>query len=142
MTATADLKARLTCKVVKTDASRRLVFGHMIICKHDDGSGLKDYVDTDGSSISEDVMLDAALDWAREVEAVKAADVNHDGNVVGSHPFFFPMTEEIAAAYGIKGLKSTGLMVAQQVDAATFKRAESGELTGFSIESDGPVEFF
>ena len=129
-----ERKMSVACKVVKTDASRRLIFGHLIVCKVDG----EDYYDTDGTNVPEEVMLEAALDWAK---SVKAADVNHEGDDIGTHPFLFPMTEEIAAAYGIKGLSKAGLMVAQQVNAETFKRFESGELTGFSVEGGGQVEF-
>ncbi|RLE20450.1 MAG: hypothetical protein DRJ50_10725 [Actinobacteria bacterium] len=129
-----DQKARLSCEVVKTDASRRLVFGHLIVCKING----EDYHDTDGSNVPEDVMLDAALSWAK---SVKPADVMHEGDDVGTHPFLFPMTTEVAKAFGIDDPKKTGLMIAQQVDAATFERFESGELKGFSVEGGGGVEF-
>lgn len=129
-----DQKARISCEVVKTDASRRLVFGYLLVCKVDG----EDYRDLDGSTMPEDVMLDAALDWAK---SVKPADVMHAGDDVGTHPFLFPMTTEIAKAYGIDAPSKTGLLVAQQVDAATFERFESGELKGFSVDGGGTVEF-
>lgn len=124
----------LYCEVAKTDASRRLVFGYAIVCKENGA----DYRDTDGTHIPESVMLDAALDWAR---TVKSADTMHDGREVGSHPFLFPLTTEVAKALGIEAPARTGLLVAQQVDAETFKRFESGELQGFSIEASAGVRW-
>lgn len=130
----ATKKARVSCKVVKTLPGRRLVFGHLIVCKVDGA----DYRDHDGTRIPEDVMLDGALDWAR---TVKSADVMHDGKAIGSHPFLFPMTTEVAKAFGWENPPKTGLMVAQQVDEETFARFESGELTGFSIDADAEAVF-
>lgn len=128
----AERNGRLHFEVVKTDASRRLVFGFAVVCKE----GGADYRDSDGSHIPESVMLDGALDWAR---GVKPADAMHDGQEIGTHPFLFPLTTEIAKAFGIQTTR-TGLLVGQQVEAETFKRFESGELRGFSIEASGGVE--
>lgn len=127
-----ELNSRISCAVVKTVPERRLVFGYAIVCK----DGGEDYRDTDGTHIPEDVMLDAALDWAK---SVKPADAMHDGNDVGTHPFLFPLTTEVAKAFGIETAK-TGLLVAQQVDEATFARFEAGELRGFSVEASATVE--
>lgn len=131
---TNERQAKISCEVVKTDASRRLVFGYLLVCKVDG----EEYHDLDGSAMPEDVMLDAALDWAK---TVKPADVMHEGGNVGTHPFLFPLTTEVAKAYGFDNPPKTGLMIAQQVDAATFERFESGELTGFSVDGGGMVEF-
>lgn len=127
----SDHELRLICELVKTDASRRLVFGFAVVCKEDG----KPYRDSDGSHIPEGVMFDGALDWAH---GVKPADAMHDGKEIGSHPFLFPLTTEVAKALGIE-TKRTGLLVGQQVDLETFKRFESGELKGFSVEASGGI---
>lgn len=131
----AAQKARLACKVIKTLKSRNLVFGHLIVCKVKG----EEYRDCDLTVVPEDVMLDGALEWAR---SVKVADVMHGEDAGGgTHPFLFPMTTEVAKAYGWDNPEKTGLMVAQQVDDATFARFESGELTGFSVDADAVAEF-
>jgi len=129
-----DGRALIQCDVVKTDASRRLVFGWLIVCT----KGGKKYRDTDKTHVPDAVMLDGALDWAR---TVKAADVEHSRKPVGSHPFLFPMTAEVAKAIGWENPPKTGLLVGQQVDAETFARFESGELKAFSVDAEATAVF-
>lgn len=128
-------RARFTAKVLKTDPAKRLVFGHLIVCKVDG----EDYRDHDGTRIPEDVMLDAALDWAKNVTTAKAM---HTGDPVGTHPFLFPMTTEVAKAFGWDAPPKTGLMVGMQLDEETFERVESGELTCFSLGSEAATAVF
>jgi hypothetical protein len=119
----------ISCEVVKTEASRRLVFGFAIVSKVNGA----DYYDLQDEHIPEGVMLDAALDFAK---SARVALEQHQGDQVGTMPFIFPLTTEIAQALGIETAK-TGMIVAMQADDATFKRFESGELTGFSIGGRG-----
>ena len=108
------------------DASRRLIFGFAIVSKVDGEA----YYDLHGDHIPEDEVLNASLAFAK---SAAPANVNHRGPNVGSHPFIFPLTTEIAKSLGIETSR-TGLLIGQQVDEETFARFESGELRAFSIE--------
>ena len=108
------------------DASRRLVFGFAIVSKIDG----EEYYDLHGDHIPEDEVLNASLAFAK---SAAPANVNHRGPDVGSHPFIFPLTSEIAKSLGIETSR-TGLLIGQQVDEETFQRFQSGELRAFSIE--------
>ena len=116
----------VSCEVVKMDASRRLVFGFAVVSKIDG----EDYYDRHGDHIPEDEVLNASLAFAK---SAAPANVNHRGPDVGSHPFVFPLTTEIAKSLGIETSR-TGLLIGQQVDPETFAKFESGELRAFSIE--------
>jgi len=119
----------VSCEVVKTDASRRLVFGFAVVCKIDG----EDYYDLQDEHIPEDVALDAFLDFAKSARTAKEM---HDGESVGMHPFIFPLTTDIAAALEIETSK-TGVLVGAQFDEERFAKFESGEFTGFSIGGSG-----
>ena len=125
-----------TREVIKTDSARRLVFGFAIICKDADG----EHDDLQDEHVPEDVMFDAGLDFALNSRVAK--EMHGKGAAgdeqVGTYPFIFPLTTEIAAALDIQTEK-TGLLVAAQFDQPTFDRFESGELTGFSIGGEGLV---
>jgi hypothetical protein len=116
----------VSAEVVKMDASRRLVFGFAIVSKIEG----EDYFDLHGDHIPEDEVLNASLAFAK---TAAPANVNHGGPNVGSHPFIFPLTTEIAKSLGIETSR-TGLLIGQQVDPETFAKFESGELRAFSIE--------
>jgi len=132
MAVEANLPRRaVRCEVVKTDASKRLVFGFAIICKR---SGVE-FTDLQTQLIPEDVMFDASLGFAKNSRVAKDM---HSGEPVGSYPFIFPLTTEIAAALEIKTEK-TGLLVAGQFNEEVFAKFESGELTSFSIAGNGLV---
>ena len=83
-----------------------------------------------GDHIPEESMLEASLDFAENSQVAKEM---HEGQERGTTPFLFPMTTEIAKAYGIEGISQTGLMFAMKPDAAMLEKFKSGELTGFSI---------
>lgn len=121
----------ISCDVIKTDASRRLVFGLAIVCKVDG----EDYYDLQGEHIPEGVMFDAALEFAKSARVAKEM---HAGDQVGMFPFIFPLTTEVAEALNITTTK-TGMLVAMQADPEQFERFETGELTGFSIGGSGLV---
>lgn len=117
------------CEVVKTDSSRRLVFGFAVVCKLDG----EDYFDLHGDHIPEEVALDAFLDFAKNS---RVALEMHGGDPVGMHPFIFPLTAEVAKAMEIETRK-TGIIIGAQVDEERFAKFESGELRGFSIAGRG-----
>jgi hypothetical protein len=117
---------RLDTKVLKVDEELGLVLGWAIVCLEKG----KPYFDLQGDHIPEDTMLKAAADFmmnSRVVSRMHKA-VEERGSVV----FCFPMTTEIAKAYGITTDK-TGLMVAIRPDPALLKEFKEGKMTGFSI---------
>lgn len=111
--------------VAKVDESLGLVMGFGIICKQDG----EPYFDLQNDHIPEDSMLKAALDFMENSQVAKEM---HKGDPCGSVVFAFPLTDEIAKAFGIQ-TKTTGLMIAMKPEPAMLKRFRDGELTGFSI---------
>lgn len=118
-------------EIVKVDKSLGLVMGFAIICKLDG----KPYFDTQGDHITEEAMLKSTADFmqnSRVSTHMHARDEDRepvqDGNVV----FAFPLTSDIAKAFGISSRK-TGLMIAMKPSADVLAKYASGEYTGFSI---------
>lgn len=120
-----DEDFELQAEVVKVDDKLGLVMGYAIVCKEDG----EDYFDVQGDHIPEDSMLEAALDFMENSQVAKEM---HRGEQAGTVVFAFPMTEDIAKAFGIL-TRRTGLMIAMRPDADMLKRFQLGELTGFSI---------
>lgn len=112
-------------EVVKVDESLGLVLGYAIVCKVDG----EDYFDVQGDHIPEDAMLAAALDFMQESRVAKEM---HAGEQVGQVVFAFPLTTEVAKAFGIR-CKKTGLLVAMKPDADVLAKFKDGTYTGFSI---------
>lgn len=113
-------------QVLKVDDSHGLVLGWAIVCKRDG----KDYVDLQNDIIPEDVMLSAAVDF---MASPRVAKEMHEGEPKGSILFAFPMTEDIAKAFGIE-TKTSGLMVAMKPDSPEMlAKFKDGTYTGFSI---------
>lgn len=125
-------------RIAKIDDSLGLVFGYAIVCKVDG----EDYYDLnidkndDGSfervpeHIPESSMLKAAMDF---METARPGNEMHKGDDVGSYLFAFPLTTDIAKAFGI-ATRTTGLMVAYKPPAAVFAKFKNGTYKGFSIE--------
>lgn len=112
-------------RVVKVDETLGLVMGFAIICKVDG----QDYYDVQEDHIPEASMLEAATDFMINSRAAKAM---HRGEKVGQVVFAFPLTTDIAKAFGISS-KSTGLMIAMKPDDDMLAKFKSGDYTGFSI---------
>lgn len=113
------------CKVNK---KLGLVLGWAIVCKKEG----KEYFDLQGDHITEEAMLEGATDFMLNSRVAK--DMHRsDGTLPGSIVFAFPMTEDIAKAFGVDP-SITGLMVAMKPDDKDIlNKFESGEYTGFSI---------
>lgn len=112
--------------VVKVDDTLGLVMGYAIVCKEDG----EDYFDLHGDHIPEDSMLKAALDFMQNSQVAKEM---HQGDQVGTVVFAWPMTTEVAKAFGFE-VKKTGLLIAvKPEDPEMLKRFREGKLTGFSI---------
>lgn len=116
----------INTEVIKVDPSLGLVMGMAIICKED---GV-DYFDVQGDHIPEDAMLKAALDFMENSQVAKEM---HSGEEKGTVVFAWPLTTDIAKAFGIE-TSTTGLMIAVRPhDDEMLAKFKSGELTGFSI---------
>lgn len=112
--------------VCKVDDSLGIVFGWAVISSIDGTP----YVDTQGDHIPEDAMLKAAADFMESRRALKAM---HSGGSIGSVIFAWPMTAEIAKAFGAD-IGTTGLMIGvKPTDTDVLAKFRSGEYTGFSI---------
>lgn len=122
-------------EVLKVDDELGLVMGYAIVCK-DDG---KDYYDVQGDHIPEDAMLKAAMDFMQNSRVAgemhrhgKADDVGKKAEPHGTIVFAWPMTTDIAKAFGLEP-KKTGLMIAMKPDAGMLSKFKDGTYTGFSI---------
>ena len=112
------------------------MFGFAIVCKE---AG-EDHYDLQGHHIPEDVMLEAAADFALNSRIAKDMHDKSDRGegVYGEVAFIFPLTTEIAKSFGIQTEK-TGLMIAMKPDATMLEKFAKGEYTGFSIGGNGTL---
>lgn len=113
-------------RVVKVDDALGLVMGFAIVCKE----GGEPYFDTQGDHITEEAMLEAAVDFMSNARVAKEM---HSGGDKGVVVFAWPMTSEIAKAFGLV-VEKTGLMIAMKPDdEEILRKFRDGEYTGFSI---------
>lgn len=116
----------VVARVVKVDEGHGLVLGYAIVCK----TGGEDYFDLQGDHIPEDAMLGAAVAFMLKGGAAKEM---HVGGVAGKILFAWPLTTDIAKAFGID-TPTTGLMIAMKPDdPAVLAKFRDGTYTGFSI---------
>lgn len=116
---------RLNCDVLKRDDSLGLVMGWGIICKEWGEA----YFDVQKDHIPEEAMLKSACEF---MKSARMASDMHSGESVGTIVFAWPMTAEIAKAFGFTTPK-TGLMVAMRPNPELLEKFRNGEYTGFSI---------
>ncbi|RUQ67341.1 hypothetical protein ELZ19_06715 [Brucella abortus] len=122
----ADEDFEVRAEVVKVDDTLGLVMGYAIVCTEKG----KAYFDLQGDHIPEDAMMKAALDFMQNSQVAKEM---HTGDRKGAVVFAWPMTADVAKAFGIKTEK-TGLMIAVKPDDPDMlEKFQLGELTGFSI---------
>lgn len=122
----AELKFQRFSKAESVNSDLGLVFGWGIIC--DEGGA--DYIDVQGDHITQDCMLKSAADFMANS---RNGNEMHAGPDSGSYVFAFPMTAEIAKAFGVTTQKH-GLMLAYKPTPEVLAKFKSGEYTGFSIE--------
>ncbi len=126
MTERTEKSFELRADVVKVDDNLGLVMGYALVCTEDG----EPYFDLQGDHVPEDAMMKAALDFMENSQVAKEM---HEGEQAGTVVFAFPMTTDVAKAFGILTRK-TGLMIAiRPSDPEMLKRFQLGELTGFSI---------
>lgn len=115
-----------SAKVVKVDKSLGLVMGYAVICSENG----EPYFDLQGDHCPDESMLEAATDF---MQSARIAKDMHDSDQKGSVVFAWPLTAEIAKAFGLQTEK-TGLMIAMKPsDDEILEKFASGEYTGFSI---------
>lgn len=120
---TMEFQKATVCKV---DQGLGLVFGWAIVCTEKGA----DHYDLQGDHIPEGVMLEAVTDFMAEARVAKDM---HTGEQNGAIVHSFPLTAEIAKAFGIT-CEKTGWMVAMKPDSAEIlKSYANGDRTGFSI---------
>lgn len=116
-------------KFLKFDEPLGLVFGWAIVCKE---AG-EPYFDLHNDHIPEDAMLKAATDFMINSQVAKEM---HGGEQIGSILFAFPLTEDIAKAFGLQ-TERTGLMIAMKpASEEVLEKFRAGDYTGFSIGGD------
>lgn len=122
----------LKTEIAKVNDELGLVMGFAIVCTEDG----EPYFDLQGDHIPEDAMLKAATDFA--LNSRIAGDMHErddDGATVvsGTVVHTFPLTSDVAEAFGIVTRK-TGLMIAMKPsDRAVLQKFKDGTYTGFSI---------
>ena len=113
-------------EVLKVDDSLGLVLGWAIVCT----KGGEDYVDLQNDIIPEDAMFKASVEF---MQGARVAKEMHAGDSKGTVVFAFPLTADIAKAFGLE-TKTTGLMIGVKPDSAEMlAKFKSGEYSGFSI---------
>ena len=119
----------INVKVNKVDNSLRMVFGWGSICKkrNQETGQLEIYTDTDNEQFPEDVTLKAWLDFMNSDQRIM--DNMHNEQPVGKVVFAFPMTEDIAASFGlVDKLDQTGVIVGTLItDDEVLKKFQTGE---------------
>jgi hypothetical protein len=114
-----------SAEVVKVDDTLGLVMGYAIVSTEKG----KPYFDVQGDHIPDESMLKAALDFMENSQVAKEM---HRGEKAGTVVFAWPMTADIAKAFGIKTDK-TGLMIAMRPNKEMLEKFKDGTYTGFSI---------
>jgi hypothetical protein len=127
-------------EVLKVDDTLGIVLGWAIICNTgvniSKGEEGEPYFDKQGDHIPEYSMLEATTDFM--LHSRKAGEMHwkdKDGEAIGKGVvvFCWPMTAEIAKAFGIE-TKQTGLMIAMKPEEdEILEKFRTGEYKGFSI---------
>ena len=120
------MQKRLFTEFAKVDDDLGLILGFAIVCKVNG----EEYYDLQGDHIPEDSMLKAATEF---MQNSREARTMHTEERTGDVVFAFPLTTEVAKAFGIE-TKTTGLMIGMKPDDPdVLEKARNGEFTGFSI---------
>lgn len=118
--------------LVKVDEGHGLVLGYAVISKVNG----EDYFDSQGDHAPEEAMLSAAVDFMSSDRVMGDMHIKgKDGNAVckGSVLFAWPLTTDVAEAFGWE-VEKTGLLIAvKPSDPEVLEKFKSGEYTGFSI---------
>lgn len=119
-------QCELTSQIIKADEDQRVVWGWASVIS-EDGNPI---YDTQGDSISAEVMTKAANAFMMDVRVAKAM---HEGDQVGEVIHSFPLTNEIAKAFDIFSDREGWIIAMKIHDDDTWEKVKSGELGAFSI---------
>lgn len=112
--------------VVKFDEEQRVVWGWASVIS-EDGEAI---FDTQGDSISPEVMTKAANEFMLDVRMAKTM---HDGDQVGEVIHSLPLTKELGQALGIQSSREGWIIAMKIHDDEVWSKVKSGELGAFSI---------
>lgn len=112
--------------MAKVDEGLGLVFGWGIICTQKG----QPYYDLQGDYIPDDVMLKGVTDFMQNARVAKDM---HTGEPIGAIVHSFPLTKEIAEAFGIKADQTGWLVAMHPTDKNILKSFRDKQRTGFSI---------
>jgi len=125
---TQSFKSEITFS--KVDESLGLVFGWGAIC-FEKG---EEYYDTQGHHFTEDCLLGMVTDFAKSDRVIRDMHIEGDNGIIkGAVVHSFPLTTEIAKAFGITTDRTGWLVAMAPEDDAILKKFASGEYTGFSV---------
>lgn len=119
-----------TVQILKVDKAQGIAYGFAIVCKEVTDGGVEDYFDLQGDHITEDGMVEAAVEFSSNSRVGKE---EHSGGQVADVVFSFPLTEEIAKGLGITSPKYGLLIGYKPRDPQVLAELSAGEYTGFSI---------
>ena len=120
-------------KLVKSLPSLGILVGWACVCTVDG----KEFVDSQGDHISDDVATEAFAKFAAGDRQLK---LEHRGASIGTVLWILPITAEIAAALGIATRKTGVVIGVKPNDPDMIARFERGEITGLSIGGRGSIE--
>lgn len=109
----------------KVDEDLGVIFGWALVSKQDG----EDYYDLQGHNITEEAAVEASIDFMLTSQVQKDM---HKGKRRGT-AVMFPMTSEIADAYGFDTGGRSGVMVMSKPDPDLFQLHKEGKRRGFSI---------
>lgn len=115
-----------TTKIVKADEDLGIVFGWGITCTIDG----EPHYDLQGDHVTEGGMLKAVTEFM--LEGPDLGEM-HKETGKGTVLFSFPLTAEIAKAYGIECDKTGWLVGVKPSDPELLAKFKDGTYTGFSI---------
>ncbi len=116
----------LSGEIMKADDSQQMVWGWASVIT-ENGNPV---VDRQGDIIEADTLMKAATDFMFSVRTTKQM---HVGGKVGEFVHSFPLTNEIAKAFGIECDKEGWIVACKILDEEVWKKVKSGELRAFSI---------
>lgn len=132
--------ASVVFKAITSPGNAPVVYGWGSICKVRDASGnLTQYRDTDNEEFPEEITEKA---WRDFMLNSRSMDVMHEEETLGRVVYAFPLTEDVAKAFGLlDALDRTGVVVGVLVDNPDLLgKFRSGEYTGFSIGGSATYE--
>lgn len=124
----SDMRKRVSmnAEILKSDTERRIVWGWASVST-DDGELV---YDSQGDSITPDEMSKMADEF---MASVRTAKVMHSGKRTGEILHSFPVTKELADAFGLE-MKREGWIIGMKVhDDDTWAAVKSGDFPAFSI---------